>query len=166
MFAVTPRYGDFEWPTAAQLRQLTASETPWRHYLDTMVRIETPNLTATVHPAARASGANRPPLGPLQVITAVQPESDPASTDKLARMFLLDKELRAAGLQFASAIGSSMYGTHSEQSRAVFGLDDTDARRLGERFGQVAVFGWRGPVCSLQVCVANDRRDRPWQWVP
>jgi len=100
------------------------------------------------------------------VITAVQPESDPASNDNSARMFLFDNELRAAGLQFAFAVGSSFDGMHSEQSRAAFGLDDTDARRLGERFGQVPVFGWRGPVWSVQACVTNDRRDRPWQWVP
>ena len=163
---MTPRFEDFEWPTAAQLREFAADETPWRYYLDTMVRIETPDLSGTVQPATRASGANRPPLRSLHVVTAVQPESDPASNDNPARMLLLNNELRVAGLQFASAVGSSFDGTHSEQSRAVFGLDDTDARRLGERFGQVAVFGWRGPVWSLQACVTNDRRDHPWQWVP
>jgi hypothetical protein len=130
-----------------------------------MVRIETPDITGTVQPAARASGANRPPLGPLHVITAVQPDSDPASADNSARMMLLDNELSAAKLHYAVALGSSFDGEHREVSRAVFGLDDTAARQLGERFGQVAVFCWRGAVWSLQACVSDDRRDRPWHWL-
>ena len=162
---MTPRYEDFQWPTEERLRERAAGETPWQHYLETMVRIETPDMTGTVRPATGATGATRPPLGPLHVITAVQPESDPTSADNSARMILLDSELRAARLHYAVAVGSSFDGKHSEVSRAVFGLDDTAARRLGARFGQVAVFGWRGPMWSLQACVTDDRRDRPWHWV-
>lgn len=135
MFALTPRYEDFESPAAAQLRELAAGETPWRYYLNTMVRIETPDLTGTVQPATRACGANRPPLGPLHVVTAVQPESDPASNDNSVRMLLLDNELRAAGLQFASAVGRA--STERTANRAAPSSGSTTLTRGGSANGSV-----------------------------
>lgn len=56
--------------------------------------------------AARASCANRPPLGPLHVITAVHLASDPTSADNSARMTLLHNELSAAKLHYAIVVGS------------------------------------------------------------
>lgn len=67
---MTPWHEDFQWPTGERLRELAAGETPWQFYLDTMVRIETPDHTGTVRPAKKATGANRPPFGPLHVISA------------------------------------------------------------------------------------------------
>lgn len=162
---MTSRYEDFEWPSEERLRELAAGGKPWQYYLDTMVRIETSTITGTVRPAASAISADRPPFEPLHVITAVQPDSDPESADNAARMVVLDDELRAQRLMFAGAVGSSFDGVHSEASRAVFGLDDAAARRLGARFGQVAVFGWCGPTWSLMACASTRRTDRPWVWI-
>lgn len=162
---MTPRYEDFDWPTTELLRELAAREKPWQYYLETVVRIETPDVTGTVRPTLGATGANLPPFESLHVITAVQPDSDPESADNAARMILLENELRAGQLPFAKAVGSSFDGKHSEQSRAVFGLDDAAARQLGVRFGQVAVFGWRGPLWSLMGCASTRRTDRSYRWI-
>jgi hypothetical protein len=158
---VTPTYDDFEWTSEDRLRELTVSDTPWRYYRDTEVRIETRECTGTVRPLVGAVGGDEPPLGPLHVITAFQPDPD---VHGLARMVILDNELRAAGLTIATAVGSSFDGEHCEPSRAVFGLDDAAARRWGRRFGQVAVFAWSGPNWTLLACATDCREDRPWTW--
>lgn len=107
-----------------------------------------------------------PPLGPLHVVNAVQPNSDASRIDNAGRMDVLDHELAARGLVTLHVVGASFDGTHREESRAVFGLADDDARALGERFGQVAVFSWRGPWWSLLACTASRCTHRRWQWCP
>lgn len=101
-------------------------------------------------------------LGPLHVITAVQPESEPESDETIARLGVLDRELHAAGITSIRAVGSSFDGNHREESRAIFGLDDALARRLGRQFGQVAVFAWSGPRWSLLACAADRQTHRRW----
>jgi hypothetical protein len=79
-------------------------------------------------------------------------------------MNVLDRELHAAGITSIPAIGSSFDGNHSEESRAVFGLNDASARGLGRRFGQVAVFAWNGPRWSLLACASDRQTHRSWTW--
>lgn len=123
---------------------------------------ETHNLRAatviTVCPV-EADGEDDPPLGGLHVVTAVQPNSLPTSDENLARIAVLDNELEAAGIRAIRAVGISFDGSHREESRAVFGLDDAEARCLGRRFGQVAVFAWTGPRWSLLAWVGDRRTD-------
>ncbi len=144
---------------------MAQSATPWEWYLATNVRIETPELSGVVHPA-ESEGDTDPPMGPLHVVTAVQPESEPGSEDNIARMGVLDRELKAAGLRVTHAVGVSFDGQHSEESRAVFGLDDAGAREIGCRFGQVAFFSWRGPRWSLLASVGDREVHRGWRWEP
>lgn len=59
-------------------------------------------------------------------------------------MGVLDREQQDRAIESIPVVGSSLDGNHSENSRAVGGLDDTEARALGLRFGQVAVFAWSG----------------------
>jgi hypothetical protein len=81
-------------------------------------------------------------------------------------MAVLDRELQAARLTSIHAIGVSFDGNHREDSRAVFGLDDAYARELGLRFGQVAIFAWRGPRWSLLACATDRQVHRAWRWEP
>lgn len=69
-------------------------------------------------------------------------------------------------LSHVPAVGSSLDGSHSEDSRAVFGLTDGQARELGMRFGQVAVFALRGWQWSLLACVGNRESTCGWRWEP
>jgi Protein of unknown function (DUF3293) len=161
---VLPSHKDFQWTSEHRLRQLAHGERPWRDYLDTVVHFDRPGLVGTVVPSDDGNGHAHPPLGPLHVITAIQPDSDPESSDSAARVRVLDGELRAAGLTAVPAVGSSVDGSHQEVSRAVFGLEDDAACALGRRFGQVAVFAWRGPRWSLLACASDRLVHRSWRW--
>lgn len=109
---------------------------------------------------------SRPPLGPLHVISAVQPDGEPTTTDSRDRLTVLDQELEILGLQTVSVVVSSFDGNHSEDSRAVFGITDDEARALGQRFGQVATFSWYGSRLSVVACVGGRRTDAGWIWTP
>lgn len=130
-----------------------------------MVRFDADGLKGRVRPTLEADGGLHPPAGALHVLTAVQPFVDHEGDENTARMAVLDSELRTSGLRFEWAVGSSFDGAHSEESRAVFGLTDAEACRLGLRFGQVAVFAWNGPRWSLLECAGAHRQThRGWRW--
>ncbi len=159
----TERYEDFDWTPPAKLKELAQDETLWGHYLQTAVHLENAGRKGYVRPVTDR-GEDLPPFGSLHVITAVQPGSDPGSEDSAARIRLLNKQLENENPEFLRAVGSSIDGTYCEESFAIFGLDDDQARALGRRFGQVAIFSWRGPTWSLLACVGGHQSHRPWRW--
>ena len=156
-------YEDFSWVSPGKLERLSAANEPWSFYLETMVHFQTAGVTGVVRPV-RGGGSDQPPLGPLHVISATQPGSEPNSKESAARLAVLDVELRNAGIGSIRAIGSSFDGQHQEDGRALFGLSDSEACELGRRFGQVAVFAWHGPLWSLLACASNRRTDSYWLW--
>jgi hypothetical protein len=106
-----PMYDDFSWTPPAELEEVALRNIPWRYYLETEVHIETTDVNGTVRPVDSGSG-KFPPLGPLHVIAAVQP--GPAQNDQnCARMTVLDRELRSAGIEAVRSVGSSFDGSHS-----------------------------------------------------
>lgn len=165
MTGAVREHGDFAWATSSALAQCAQLDFPWQHYLQTAVEFDADGQTGTVWPLDSAEiGCTHPPLGPLHVITAIQPDSDPTSAENAARMNVLDHELQAAGITAIRAVGVSFDRNHREDSRAVFGLDDDQALALGLRFGQVAVFAWRGPRWSLLACATDRQEHRGWRW--
>lgn len=156
-------HDDLVWPGDVELEALSLQDTPWAWYEATKVTFDGAKLRGTVRPVL-SDGQLHPPRGPLHVVTAVQPDSEPDSADNGLRMQILDRELAAAGIPVIAAVGTGFDGEHAEQSRAVFGLDDGAACHLGRRFGQVAVFGWSGPHWSLLACVGERRTHRLWRW--
>lgn len=156
-------YDDFTWVGRAELESQALCTNPWGWYLQTKVYFENSTPRGIVCPVD-SDGEDLPPLGPLHVITAVQPQSDPASDESIARLGVLDRELAAANICSIPVVGVSFDGSHQEKSRAVFGLDDAQACKLGVRFGQVAVFSWSGPRWSLLASVGNRETHRAWRW--
>ncbi|UHJ57097.1 DUF3293 domain-containing protein [Mycolicibacterium fortuitum] len=159
------RHEDFTWTTAEELTAKAAGDDPWRYYEQTAVSFATSGPGGRVIPVAEDSGGEDPPLGPLHVVTAIQPDGEPGSADSAARMAVLDQELAAFDIRSIPAVGASFDGEHSEESRAVFGLSDDQARQLGLRFGQVAVFAWCGPRWSLLACATDRQTHRRWRWI-
>lgn len=156
-------YDDFEWTPHEELARHARCDTTWNHYLATKVHVEAADRAGTVWPADDGGDVD-PPLGPLHVVNAIQPDTDPRSADNLARMVVLDNELKILGLRAIPATGASLDGSYQEQSRAVFGMTDAEARALGLRFGQVAVFAWAGPRWSLFACATERQKRRAWRW--
>ncbi|NMM89369.1 hypothetical protein B2J88_34365 [Rhodococcus sp. SRB_17] len=159
-------YEDFEWTSAERLACLTAGSAPWEYYLQTEMWFEDADQCGTLRPLSGGEGGDHPPLGSLHVVTAIQPDAEPSNDESVRRMRVLDRELQSAGIRSIRAVGSSFDGKHSEDSRAVFGLDDGQARALGLRFGQVAVFAWCGPQWSLLACASERATHRAWTWHP
>ena len=152
-------YEDFSWASPECLAECANRDYPWRHYLDTEVQFD----VGVVRPADDGDG-QEPPFGPLHVVTAVQPDADPDSAESAARVGILDQELKARAIRAIPVVGSSFDGTHREESRAIFGLTDAEARGLGARFGQVAVVAWRGEHLSVLACASERSTHRRWCW--
>jgi len=96
-------------------------------------------------------------MGTLHVITAHNPRGELLSEQENARRHrrLMDELGRRAGVRTADADGRSRDGRHSERSVAVWGLERDEARELGRRQGQLAIFeadaaaGLRVLPCAL-----------------
>lgn len=159
-------HDDFDWPSEDLLLDWSPAELPWRYYLDTAVQFETPDCRGAVSPVAAGQGEVSPPVGALHVVTAVRPDTEPDSPDNRARLALLDQDLAAIRMRFLEVTGAGLDGNHRENSRAVFGLDDSRARELGKRYGQIAVFSWRGRRWSLLACAGSRTDHRGWEWIP
>ena len=153
------------WVATSELRRLATATTPWNYYLATEVYISAPEIAGVVRPVFNG-GFAEPPFGPLHVVSATQPGSDPDSYENVERLAVLDRELQDLGIESVPALGRSFDGKHQEQSRAVFGLDDIAARALGARFGQVAIFSWKGPWWSLLACTDARTERQAWRWEP
>ena len=157
-------YGDFQWTSAADLAERahdSGPDEPWRFYRATAVHF----ADGMVLPSQDGDG-DEPPFGPLHVISAVQPDADPEDTDSANRLGILDRELAERGVDAVPVVGTAFDGSHAENSRAVFGLTDDEARAIGLRFGQVAIFSWQGSWWSVLACATNRVDQRRWRWEP
>jgi len=102
--------------------------------------------------------------GVLHVITAWNPgAARPPEPQNRAANRRLHAHLVALGLHPVAALGADPDSPHKEESWAVAGLSDEDARRIGAAFDQVAVF--RVTATELAVLACRDawvvRRDLP-----
>jgi hypothetical protein len=104
-------------------------------YLKTRVTIEEDGLMVD---AADAKVVKR---GVVYVITAWNPgDLRPTEKDNLAANATLRGRLVELGLHPIRAVGSDPDSTHFEESWAVSGLTDAEARAIGADFGQAAIF--------------------------
>ena len=79
--------------------------------------------------------------GPIHVITAWNPGDErPSRVVNEDANNRLRELLSARGLHPIRAVGKDPDSHHFEESWAVVGLTDDEARRVGLQFGQVAVF--------------------------
>lgn len=162
---VKAHYDDFDWTPPAELEELAQGEELWPSYLETAVYLDGTKLKGTVRPV-RERGEQDPPMGSLHVLAAVQPWAEPDSEDSRARILVLTTFLVKERIDFIGAVGSSFDGSYSEESRALFGLSDDEAREIGKKFGQVAIFAWNGPNWLLRATVGSRQTCSPWRWQP
>lgn len=141
----------------------------WSHYLDAVVDIAFAAHGIRVTPGAQdgALGLPYPLKGAhtIHIVTAFNPggRQAPAHANLRAQHELL-QTIGLRGLQSWPAVGGDPAGTHAEISAAVVGLDDAEARALGRRFGQDAVFAWSPASWRLLACAdaAHDTVTTGW----
>jgi hypothetical protein len=104
-------------------------------YLKTVVLIEEDGLLVP------ASNARCVAQGVVHVLTAWNPGDErPSREENDDANEKLRIELVSRGLKPCRAVGADPDSEHAEESWAVHGLSDDEAREIGAAFGQVAVF--------------------------
>ena len=140
------------------MQRFDRSGTPrnWDLYRAAVVDIRFPETTVRVEPRPRGTTAGLFPVPDgdgIHVITAWNPwgRTVPDDLNERAQRLLL-AEVRRRGLTSWPAVGGDAGGTHQEESVAVLGLGDDEARSLGRRFGQDAVFAWTPGAWRVLAC--------------
>ena len=115
-----------------------------------------------VHPASAGAGTGGVApsfvagLEPVAIITAFNPYGRrDVPVANAARQRLLIAELDAAGRSWWPAVGISADGAWSEDSVAVPGLARAEARRIGARWRQEAIFEWQPAAGTLSIVACS-----------
>jgi hypothetical protein len=98
--------------------------------------------------------------GPFAVITASNPvgAAPDATADAGAHARLVEHVERLGG-DHRPATGRARHGLHSEQGLAIWGLSAEEARALGRRFGQRAIFLCEPAAVTLRDCAPVREED-------
>ena len=119
-------------------------------YVRTLVSIE--DETGSLAPVT----ASHEEEEAIHVITAWNPgEERPTPEENTSANERLQNELVCRGLLPRRAIGADPTSAHFEESWAVVGLDDDEARAIGATFGQVAVFRIHGETQTVLACTES-----------
>ncbi|GLZ53935.1 DUF3293 domain-containing protein [Actinomycetospora sp. NBRC 106378] len=129
-------------------------------------RLRVPDLhgrTVEVHPAPPGTTTGRFPFaGPVHVLTAFDPGPARFSpAENARRQQALVHELPAHVRRWDAEAGAAD-GSHTERSVLVEGLTDDEARALGARHGQDAIFRWSAAAWSIVPCDAGPAVDAGW----
>jgi hypothetical protein len=125
-------------------------------YLKTLVEIE---IDGTLIPVGRALAGEG---AAVHIITAWNPGDDrPTLGENEAANERLRETLISGGLVPTKAVGADPDSNHTEESWAVVGLDDQEARAIGASFGQVAVFRIFRGTQTVLACTEDWSLSRP-----
>ncbi|MFJ1559716.1 DUF3293 domain-containing protein [Streptomyces mirabilis] len=146
-----------------------AKSTQWPHYLRAVVDIAFPTHSIRVAQGLPDGVSALPyPLDSthtIHIVTAFNPGGrDATAGANLRAQHELLRSISLRELQWWPAVGGDPVGTHAEISAAVVGMDDAQARALGRRFGQDAVFAWSPTSWRLLACAdaAHDTVIASW----
>ena len=126
-------------------------------YLKTVVLIEE---DGSLLPASTARCITQ---GVVHVLTAWNPGDErPSREENDAASEKLRIELVSRGLSPCRAVGADPDSGHAEESWAVVGLSDDEARAIGAAFGQVAVFRLTATGQAVLACSEDWMVSRSW----
>ncbi|MFE9538978.1 DUF3293 domain-containing protein [Streptomyces sp. NPDC006691] len=147
-----------------------AKPAQWSHYLRAVVDIAFPAHSIRVAAGPSDGGVTSLPypfndVHSIHIVTAFNPGG--RNTSVRANLRAQHELLHSIGLnrlQWWPAVGGDLADTHAEISAAVVGMDDAQARNLGRRFGQDAVFAWSPASWRLLACTdaAHDTVIADW----
>lgn len=124
-------------------------------YLKTNVSVEVGGILVSAQEATSVMN------GVIHVITAWNPgDARPSRTENDAANDQLLSRLTVLGCEPRRAVGADPDSGHFEESWAVEGLSDDQARAVGAEFGQVAVFRLSGDVQTVLACFETWERSR------
>ncbi|MGW3635251.1 DUF3293 domain-containing protein [Streptomyces sp. NPDC005122] len=134
-----------------------AEPTQWPNYLRAVVDIAflAHSIRVTPGPLDGVVGLPFPLDGArtIHIVTAFNPHGrHTTARANLRAQHELLHDIGLHGLQWWPAVGGDPVCTHAEISAAVVGMDDAQARALGRRFGQDAVFAWTPASWRLLSC--------------
>ena len=126
-------------------------------YLKTVVSIEEDGLLVP------ASNARCITQGVVHVLTAWNPGDERLSREENdAANEELRIEIMSRGLNPCRAVGADPDSEHAEESWAIVGLSDDEARDIGAAFGQVAVFRVTATSQTVLACFEDWVVSRRW----
>ena len=126
-------------------------------YLATIVTIDDHGASRSAHEVAAR-------LGTLHVLTAWNPGDErPAREVNRCANEALRADLAQRGLAPMRALGSDPNSPHAEESWAVAGFNDREARELGAKYRQVAVFRITAARQTVLGCFAEWEVGREWR---
>jgi len=132
----------------------------------TEVRIEVPGGAVRVFaaPPFQASGSYPDPAGrPIAVITAHNPYGRVVSPEENEKAQAdLEAGLTSQGREWWPAAGADPTWTHVEQSVAIPGMDEAEARELGARLHQEAIFIVTPASRKVIDCLSGHRSITGW----
>lgn len=123
-------------------------------YARTLYEVRLPSGAVVLRVEARAIGDVGCLLGrSVAVVTAYNPGLARPSEDENRRANgRLEREIEERRWEYYPALGYSPDRSHQEPSFAILDLSDDEARALGARYGQAAVFFWDGARGRLVWC--------------
>jgi hypothetical protein len=126
-------------------------------YLKTVVSIEEDGLLVP------ASNSRCVAQGVVHVLTAWNPGDERLSREENdAANEELRIEIMSRGLNPCRAVGADPDSEHAEESWAIVGLSDDEARDIGAAFGQVAVFRVTATSQTVLACFEDWVVSRRW----
>lgn len=126
-------------------------------YLKTIVSIEDEGSMTPV-----AESVVLDDIATMHVITAWNPGDErPTPSENHAANRALFEELATRGIMPIRAIGADPNSPHFEESWAVVGLTDDEARSIGASYGQIAVFKFSNRSQTVLGCFEDWSASRP-----
>ena len=143
----------------------------WTAYTETVVRIDHPTIgriVVTPEPSGRTQGLFPHESGrPIHVMTAHNPGRALSARENEQRQRQLLAGLEQQGdLEIWDAVGADVSWTHQEQSLAIIGLTDDDAREVARTFDQDAIFAWTPARWNLLSCIDDRTWHAGWTLTP
>jgi hypothetical protein len=144
-----------------------AQDDRWDSYADTVVEIvrggEGDMLTVRPAPPGQIGDWPWPDDEPVVVLTAWDPGAErPGTKVNRRRQQELDSLLRPMARELCHAVGEDPGSGHREEGVAVLGVAVNEARAVGARFGQEAIFVWTRDQWAIVSCASERRQALGW----
>lgn len=141
------------------------NEALWSVFRSAIVQIYSPNYGPYVVGPRSVLRENRDVSTDRNcwIITAENPDGIDASDESnTAASRALERDLEGHGWSVQHARGGDVSWTHTERSFAVTGPTEEQAIALGQKYGQLAIFGWDHAWWTLISCVDDRREQMLW----